>query len=299
MIRRVAAMCAVAAFALALCGCGGGGKSPDEMRIERNFLALMRGWENKDLLPFELYISQDYAFDEQGKADHIASVQADFASISDFRLLSYDISVVSSGLARVHAKVTMLLQADVASLDSATAIIRSVRSDQVFEQAWIRDFDGVWRVGAEFVSRAWVLADTPDIFDFSVQPGDVFQARTTRAVAATASTSAGLRATLSPDSLAAASFTPQSVFGFGSATYSGNFVVRSDAFGEYSFTFIGQADRLGQSTMVGRSLSATFIEVEQIPVPSAQKKIVAGNRISMFRHLRIKGSRASQPRRHD
>lgn len=301
MIGRITAICILLAFALALCGCGGGGKSPDETRIERNFLALMQGWATEDLVPFDLYISQDYAFDEQGKADHIASVQTDFASISDFRLLSYDINMVSSGFAQARATVTMLIEADVSALDFPTPIVRWVRSDQVIEQVWIRDFDGVWRVGAEFVSRAWVLANTPSIFDLSVQPGDVFRAGTVRAVAATASASGGLRVTLQPDSVAAASFTPGSVYGFGSATYSGQFAVRPDASGEYAIVFIGQGDRLGQSTMIGRSLSATFIEVEQ-SAPSAKKKISPGNRISMFRHLRIKGSRASAPagaRRHD
>jgi hypothetical protein len=296
MKRRLAINGILLAIVVALCGCGGGGKNPDEARIERNFLALMQGWANEDLLPFELYISENYAFDEQGKADHIAAIQADFAWISNFRLLGYSIDLASADLAYVRANATMQIYADVAALDYPQAIVQWSRSDQVLEQIWVRDFDGVWRLGAEFVSRGWVLGNTPSISDVSVQPGAVFLPGSTRAVYGLAVGGDDLRVTLWPDSAAAAGFSPESVYGFGSASYSGNFVVRSDAWGEYAFTFIGQTDRLGQAKMVGRNLWATFIEVQQTLAPSAKKKnIIAGNRISMFRHLRIKGARASPP----
>lgn len=280
---------------LVLSGCGGGGgKSANEARIEQNLLRLAQGWKFEDILPFQLYVSEDYAFDEQGKADHIASIEADFPFISNFALAGYDIDVLSGQLASARMDVRFTLLADVSAVDNPTADYQQVAAASVIEQVWVRDFDGEWRVAAEFTSRAWVLRDLPTIYDMSVLPGATFRAGQTYDVSGSARAGTDPRITIFPDSVAAEQdgFVPESAFGFGDVTYSGDFLVRSTALGEYAFAFIAQADRPGQATMLGRTLRANFIEVQQAAgaAPAAKKRIVPGNRMSMFRHLRIKSA---------
>jgi len=286
---RVLALLGILAAAL-LAGCGGGGgKSADEARIEQNLLRLMQGWKFEDIQPFLLFISEDYAFDEQGKADHIASVEADFPFISNFTLAGYNIDVLSGQMASATVNVRFNLVADVSALDQPTSDFQQVSSAAVLEQVWVRDFDGVWRLAAEFTSRAWVLRDLPTIFDISVLPGATFRAGQIYDVFGGARASSDLRITMFPDSVAAADFQPDSIFGFGVTTYSGDFLVSSAAVGEYAFAFIAQADRPGQPVMIGRALRANFIEVQQAAA-AAKKRVIPGNRISMFRHMRIKSA---------
>jgi len=281
---------ALAALALgALAGCGGNHENTDRDTLLASIGGLMTGWARQDSAYLDAFISADYAFDEQGKADHIAAIVADFPDLRNFRLVRQQVEIVSPNLASAQVEFTVQLIADVASLDQATATFAWVNSDNLLDQVWIKDFDGVWRLAAEYLKGSWVQDDTPVISSFSVQPGDQIPPGDTGPISAIGSAaSPAERVTLWPDSVAAALFTPTFSFGFGSATYSGDITIRADALGEYSLAIIGQTDILGDPRMVGRLLQAEYIIVStRAGRAFLGGKVVPGNRQSIFRRLRI------------
>jgi hypothetical protein len=286
-------MVGIAVLALGmLAGCGND-ESSDTQALLTSVRGLMTGWATENPAYLQQYISEDYAFDEQNKADHIASIVADFPDIRNFRLINQRLDIVTSNIASVQVEFTASLFADIASLDEPTAILAWVPSDNTLDQVWIKDFDGVWRLAAEYLQGSWVRDDTPVIDFFSVAPGDRIAPGATGGFSATGSASSiSYRVTLWPDSIAAAYFTPQFAFGFGVADYSGDITVRTDAFGEYSFSMIGQTDIIGNPRMVGRLLRAVYIVVSDRSTGRAiiGGKTVPGNKQSIFRLMRIRRS---------
>jgi len=290
-MKRGFALALVILAGLLLSGCDGNGGSSDRNALLASVRGLMTGWSTENPVFLEQYISQDYAFDEQNKADHIASIVADFPDIRNFRLVDQRLDIVSPNIASVQVEFTASLFADVASLDETLAIMAWVPSDNTLDQVWIKDFDGVWRLAAEYLQGAWVQDDTPVIDLFSVAPGDRIAPGATGSFSASGSASSiAQRVTIFPDSLAAASFVPDFAFGFGVADYSGEITVRTDAFGEYSFAMIGQTDIIGNPRMVGRLLRAVYIVVSDRSTGRAiiGGKTVPGNKRSIFRHVRIR-----------
>lgn len=290
MTRWAAALLLVLAVGL-LPGCD----DDDEADLDRQYLlqsvsGLMTGWQTENPIYLERYISEDYAFDEQGKDDHIAGIVADFPDLRNFRVLRTWAQVVTPDLASVQVQFTAELLADIAALDEPTSILAWVRSDNMLDQVWIKDFDGVWRLGAEYLQSSWVLDDTPIITSFSVDPGDQIRPGDTGGFTSAASaTSITHRVTLWPSSDAAAAFNPEYDFGFGSATYSGEVTIRSDAWGEYSFAMIGQSDIPGRPQMLGRTLRAVYIVVsDRAGRAIIGGKTVPGNKQSIFRRMRIR-----------
>lgn len=273
----------------ALAGCDRNEESADQRALLSSVAGLMTGWATQNPIYFERFISEDYAFDEQNKADHIASIVADFPDLRNFRLVRQQLAVISADLASVQVEFTADLFADIAALDNPTALMAFVPSDNLLDQVWIKDFDGVWRLAAEYLQGSWVLDDTPVINAFSVAPGDqIAPGNTGEFSAAASASSTALRVMLFPSSDAAASFDPTFAFGFGAATYVGEIVVRSDAFGEYSFAMIGQTDIPGSPRMVGRLLRAVYIVVsDRAGRAIIGGKVVPGNRQSLFRRVRI------------
>jgi hypothetical protein len=280
----------LAALALSLlAGCGGGHENADREALLTSISGLMTGWARQDSAYLEAFISEDYAFDEQGKADHIAAIVADFPDLRNFRLVRQQVDIVSPNLASAQVEFSVQLFADVASLDQVTATFAWANSDNLLDQVWIKDFDGVWRLAAEYLKGSWVQDDTPVISSFSVQPGDQIRPGDTGPISAIGSAaSTGQRVTLWPDSVAAASFSPTFSFGFGAATYSGDITTRTDALGEYSLAMIGQSDIPGNPLMAGRLLRAEYIIVStRAGRAFLGGKVVPGNRQSIFRRLRI------------
>jgi len=264
-------------------------EDPDLQRLIANVNSLMAGWATENELQLERLISADYAFDEQNKADHIAAIVADFPDLRNFRLVKQQVEVISPNLASVQVEFTAQLLADVAALDQAVEDFAWVPSYNVLDQVWIKDFDGVWRLAAEYLQGSWVLDDTPVISSFSVQPGDQIPPGDTGAFSSVASAASNThRVGLWPSSDAAAYFDPEFVFGFRSATYQGDITVRTDAYGEYSFAMIGQTDVPGTPRMLGRSLRAVYIIVsDRAGRAIIGGKVVPGNKRSVFRRMRI------------
>jgi len=298
-MRRAGLLVVVGALAfLAGCGGGGGGGSSVQDVIRTNLLRVAAGWQHQDTAPFYAYYSEDYDFDGLGKADHLQSIFSDFSSIRNFRVLKVSISVQSATFALARMDFSMQLFADIASLDQATAIEAWANSRNEISQVWKRDFDGVWRIAAEYLAAAWVLGDSSHIATNSVLAGDQFLAGTVHQVFATAfAPDASYRVTLYPDSFAASSFNPASTFGWQSADYSGDFTVSSTAFGEYAFSWIGQADRPPRTTMIGRRIDAVFIVVSTAAgqKPERHYRAPTGIRRSVFRMIRIHGSAGQNP----
>jgi len=270
-------------------GCGGGGNS-DRDALLSSIRGYMTGWAQQNQSFLDAFVSPDYAFDEQNKADHIAAVVADFPDLRNLRVVSQTVDILSPNLASASVEFTALLNADIASLDQPTSIFAFVPSDNFLSQIWIKDFDGVWRLAAEFLSASWVRSATPVIELLSPLEGDHIAPGAIGAVSALGSAASNsLRVTLFPDSIAAASFVPTSVFGFGAVQYDGEITVRSDALGEYSLTMIGQTDAIGNPQMVGRSVRAEFIVVSTRAGRAYYGgKTVPGNRQSLFRYMRIR-----------
>ncbi|UCH34472.1 MAG: hypothetical protein JSV65_18415 [Armatimonadota bacterium] len=269
-------------------GCGDD-DDPDRRALLNSVNGLMTGWVQEDSRYLQLYISEDYAFDEQSKADHIAAIVEDFPYLRNLTFVRQHAQIVSPNIATVQVEFAADLLADIAALDYPTTIEAWVRTDNWFDQVWIKDFDGVWRLAAEYLQRSWVLDDTPVIDFFSVDPGDQIPPGDTGGFTASAyAGSTAHRVTLWPDSDAAAYFDPDYAFGFGSASYSGDITVRSDAYGEYSFAMIGQTDIPGSAQMLGRRLRAEYIVVsDRAGRAIIGGKTVPGNRQSIFRRMRI------------
>ncbi len=270
-------------------GCGHHGDA-DRANLLASVSGLMSGWVTENPIYLERNISADYAFDEQNKDDHIAAIVADFPDIRSVRVIRRQLEILSPNLASVQVEFTAELFADIASLDQPAPILAWVPNRNWLDQVWIKDFDGVWRLAAEYLQGSWVLDDTPAISSFSVSAGDQIRPGDTGPFSAAASAaSSSYRVTLWPSCDAAASFDPLSDFGFGGATYDGEITVRSDALGEYSFSIIGQTDIVGSPHMVGRLLNAVYIVVsDRAGRAIIGGKTVPGNRQSLFRHLRIR-----------
>jgi len=288
-MKRWALLVLAALVVGGLVGCGGN-DAGDRGPLLTSVTGLMTGWANQNSAYLDAYISADYAFDEQNKDDHIASIVADFPDMRNFHVVRQELDIISPDLASVQVEFTAQLDADVASLDQLTSTYAWVNSRGLFDQVWIKDFDGVWRLAAEYLKGAWVQDDTPAMSHFSVQPGDQIQPGDTAPVSATgAASSTAQRVTLWPDCVAAASFSPSYDFGFGVATYDGDITTRTDADGEYSLAIIGQSDIVGDPRMVGRLLQAEYIVVSTRAAGRAfiGGKVVPGNRRSIFRRVRI------------
>jgi hypothetical protein len=272
-----------------LAGCGGGGNS-DRDALLSSVRGYMTGWARQSQSLLDAFVSVDYAFDEQNKADHIASVVADFPDLHNLQVVNQSVDIISPNLASAEVEFTALLNADIASLDQATSTFAFVPSDNFLSQIWIKDFDGVWRLAAEFLRASWVLSATPVINLLTPLDGDHIAPGAIGAVSALGSAADNsLRVTLFPDSVAAASFVPTSAFGFGALQYDGEITARSDASGEYSLSIIGQTDVIGNPQMVGRSLRAVFIVVSTRAGRAYYGgKTVPGNRQSLFRYMRIR-----------
>jgi hypothetical protein len=283
-----------------LAGCGGGG-NPDQEALLASIRGYFSGWAQQNPALINAFVSADYAFDNQGKADHVAAIAADFPDMANFRLVRQTVDILSPNLASATVEFTMLLNADIASLNQPTSIFQFVPSDNFMSQVWIKDFDGVWRLGAEFLSASWVLSATPVINLLTPLDGDTIAPGAVGGVSALGSAaSTGERVTLFPDSVAASSFVPTFSFGFGVADYRGEVTIRTDAFGEYSLSTIGQTDIIGSAKMVGRSLRSVFIVVSTRKVSRAflGGKTVPGNKQSLFRYMRIRraAGQYGQPR---
>ena len=287
MKRWVMVVTALLALAL-FSGCNDR-QDPDREHLLASINGLMTGWVTENPTYLQRYTSNDYAFDEQNKADHIAAIVADFPDIRSLRVVRQQVEVVSPNLASAQVEFTAQLYADIAALDEPASILAWVASDNVLDQVWIKDFDGVWRLGAEYLQGSWVLDDTPVISSFSVQPGDQIPPGDTGAFSSVASAASNThRVGLWPSSDAAAYFDPEFVFGFRSATYQGDITVRTDAYGEYSFAMIGQTDVPGTPRMLGRSLRAVYIIVsDRAGRAIIGGKVVPGNKRSVFRRMRI------------
>ena len=272
-----------------LAGCGGNHENVDRDALLASIGGLMTGWATQNESYLQQFISADYAFDEQNKADHIAAIVADFPDMRNLRLVRQQVEIISPNLASAQVEFTVQLFTDVASLDQASSIFAWAPSDNLLDQVWIKDFDGVWRLAAEYLKGSWVQRDTPVISSFSVQPGDQIAPGDTGAMSAVGSAeNAGERVTLWPSCDAAASFNPTSVFGFGAAEYAGDVTMRTDALGEYSLAMIGQTDILGNVQMVGRLLTAEYVVVSTRSGRAfLGGKVVPGNKQSVFRHMRI------------
>ncbi|HUT74042.1 MAG TPA: hypothetical protein VM221_04305 [Armatimonadota bacterium] len=278
--------------ALLALGLSGGCQDKDDVdrrRLLASVSGLMTAWAREDPALLERYISEDYAFDEQSKADHIAAIAADFPDLRDFRLARQQLEIISPNLASVQVEFSAQLLADVAALDHPTPILAWAPSVNALDQVWIKDFDGVWRLAAEYLQRSWVVDDTPVIGSFSVSPGDQIRPGDTGAFTAVASAASNShRVALWPGCDAAQSFSPDFAFGFGVATYDGDITMRSDAFGEYSFAVIGQTDIPGSPRMLGRMLRAVYIVVsDRAGRAIIGGKTVPGNTQSVFRRMRI------------
>jgi hypothetical protein len=272
-----------------LAGCGGDHNS-DRDALLSSIRGYMTGWVQENASFLNAYVSADYAFDEQNKADHIASIVADFPDLRDLKVVHQTVDLLSPNLASGTVEFTALLNADIASLDQPTSVFAFVPSDNFLSQIWIKDFDGVWRLAAEFLSGSWVLSASPVIELLSPLEGDQIAPGATGFVSALGSAANNsLRVTLFPDSIAAASFDPTSVFGFGAVQYDGDITVRTDALGEYALTMIGQTDAIGNTQMVGRSVRAEFIVVSTRAGRAYYGgKTVPGNKQSLFRYVRIR-----------
>ena len=270
-------------------------EDPDRRRLLSSIAGLMTGWATENPIYLEQFISEDYAFDEQNKDDHIAAIVADFPDLRNFRLVRQELDIIPPNIASVQVEFTADLFADVASLDEPAPILAWAASVNLLDQVWIKDFDGVWRLGAEYLQGSWVVDDTPVINTFSVDSGDQIRPGDTGLFSATASAaSTAYRVVLWPSSDAADFFDPDFAFGFGSASYAGEIAIRSDAFGEYSFAMIGQTDVPGNPLMRGRLLRAVYIVVSDDPQALVAGraiiggKVVPGNRRSVFRRMRIR-----------
>jgi len=272
-----------------LAGCGGGGNS-DRDALLSSIRGYMTGWAQQNQSFLDAFVSADYAFDEQNNADHIASVVADFPDLRNLQVINQTVEILSPNLASATVEFTALLNADIASLDQPSSLFAFVPSDNFLSQIWIKDFDGVWRLAAEFLSASWVLRATPVINLLSPLEGDHIAPGAIGAVSALGSAADNsLRVTLFPDSIAAAAFDPTFAFGFGALQYDGEVTVRSDASGEYSLSVIGQTDAVGDPQMVGRALQAEFIVVSTRAGRAYYGgKTVPGNRQSLFRYMRIR-----------
>jgi len=290
---------AVAVVLLAGCGGDDDEQSSAERAIRSNLLRLATAWQYEDTGPFYTYYSEDYDFDEMGKDDHLQSIFADFPYIRDWHLSKYEINVQDSTYALVRMHFSMELYADVSSLDYPTTIERWVESKNEILQVWKRDFDGVWRVAAEYLAAAWVLRNSPDIRSLSVVSGDQFHAGSAYGISALGLTNSGsYRVTLWPDCYAADYFDPDYAYGWAAADYYGDFAVRDAAYGEYALSFIGQTDRPPEDTMVGRRIEAEYVVVYDSSgqKPVRQYRAPTGTRKSVFRLMRIHGSAGQTPR---
>jgi hypothetical protein len=298
---RRAALAIVVAFGV-LAGCGGGTESEEskaERAIKKNILRLAAGWQYEDPGPFYAYYSEDYDFDEVGKEDHLQSIFDDFPYIRNWRLRTYEVDVVDATLALARMHFYMTFYADISALDQPDSFYAWVQSRNVLSQVWKRDFDGVWRVAAEYLSAGWVLGDSPEIGDFSVWSGDEFRAGWTYRISASADMpDSSYRVTLWPDCFAGEAFDPGSAYGWRGVSYFGDFMVRDDALGEYALSFIGQADRPPRTTMLGRRIDAVYIVVygRSGEKRARQYRAPTGVRKSPFRLLRIHGSAGQSPR---
>lgn len=303
---RGARLLAVALGLGLVLGCGGDDDREEprpEQQIRHNLLRLAAAWQNEDPGPFHAYYSEAYDFDEVGKQDHLDSIFEDFPYIRDWRLTGYNVDVVSADLALAEMHFAMSLHADISALDNPETVEEWVESRNVLLQVWQRDFDGVWRVAAEYLAEAWVMGDSPRINDFSVEPGDEFTAGLAHGISADAEMpDSRYRVTLWPDCFAAEGFDPEWADGWRGVGYYGDFVVRDDAWGEYALSFIGQADRPPGTTMIGRRIDAAYIVVvsRSGQKPARQHRAPTGVRKSVFRLLRIHGSadqnRCPEPR---
>lgn len=289
-MKRYVLCAAVGLLLVVLAGCGGG-HDTERDRLLDSVRALMAGWANQDSALLNRYVSLDYAFDEQGKADHIAAIEADFPDIRSFDLTGVHVELLGGGLATARVQFTAELYADISSLDQTSSIMAWAPSTNVLNQIWIKDFDGVWRLAAEYLELSWVRDNRPDITDLSIQSGDYFAPGHVAQFSAYAvERGSSYRVTLWPSCIASSLFDPDYMFGWGSATYSGEMTVRSDASGEYSFSIIGQSDATGNPRMLGRTLRAEYIVVSDTAGKSIiiGGKVVPGSKQSLFRHLRIR-----------
>jgi len=281
-------------------GCGDHG-NPDRDAVLASMREYFSGWAQQKPTLIADFVSADYAFDEQNKADHVAAVVADLQNMANFRLVNQTVDIVAPDLASASAEFTALMDVDVSALDQPPGNFQFEPSDNSLSQVWIKDFDGVWRLAAEFTAAAWVKSATPVINLLTPQDGDQIVPGGVGAVSALGSASSTAQAVaLFPDSIAANSFVPDSAAGFGAANYSGQVNIRTDAFGEYSLAMIGQTDMPGNPMMVGRSLRGVFIVVSTRAVGRAflGGKTVPGNKQSLFRYMRIRraAGQYKQPR---
>jgi len=258
-----------------LAGCGGGG---GDSALGSNVNAVISGWRALDASRVAPYVSDSYYFNGTDRAGYLSGLAADFADIDSVTNTSYDVTSRDADHAWVEVHFVAYMYLDIASLDHEP-IYDVAYTRNTLRQLWIKDFDGEWRIIAEYLRSAYAVRNTPVLSDLSLTDGDSWRAGTSHLTWGTASAdSTRYRVTMWVD-LPAASTLPPANFGWGAVDFEGTVTVDPLADGPYAFSYIGQTDDPATIYMRGRTLRGVYLEIygaafagPRKPAPAAQVK---------------------------
>lgn len=272
MSKRLVAVVVLAVMAALLAaGCGG---SSGPAGLDSAIRAVEEGWRDRDASRIAPYVSADYYFDGLDDSQYLSDLAAQFAEMDTVSMKGHEIEVSETGYAWVRMDFTAYARLDVAAMHITNPIYERAFISETMRQLWIKDFDGRWRLAAEYVLRGYALRDTPDISYVSLVDGDELRAGTSVTVYGTAdSNNNDYRVTMWVDAFDQIG---TGMFGWEQVDFQDVLTVPSTAYGPYAVSFVAQTDDPNASRMRGRTLESVYVDIYGTYSPFGGEKKPAG-----------------------